>query len=190
MKKSRKKKPTRKKKKNGLLSRMAVLSLLLGFFVLLADQVTKYLVHSNIPRMTHESQWYPYKGIGIFENFLGIEFSIVHATNRGAAWGLFSDFQDYLFAFRIIFILALIVYLVGYNKSKELTLPLTLIVVGAIGNIIDYFVYGHVVDMLHFVFWGYDYPVFNVADSTIFIGVCSVIILTIRNQNKTLFSRA
>ena len=42
---------------------------------------------------------------------------------------------------------------------------------GALCNILDYFFYGHVIDMLHFVFWGYDYPVFNVADSFICIGV-------------------
>lgn len=190
MKKSKKKKPLKKQKKGEGISRLGALSLLVGFFVLLADQVTKYLVHSNIPRMTHESQWYPYKGIGVFEDFLGVEFSIVHATNRGAAWGLFAEYQDYLFAFRIIFILALIIYIVGYNKSKELTLPFTLIVVGALGNIIDYFVYGHVVDMFRLIFWGYDYPVFNVADSAIFIGVFSVIIMTVMNQKKTIFTKA
>jgi signal peptidase II len=46
-----------------------------------------------------------------------------------------------------------------------------LIATGAIGNILDYFIYGHVVDVFYFVFWGYSFPVFNVADSIIFCGI-------------------
>jgi signal peptidase II len=194
MKKSTKRKTKQKnsqKKKNGwALSSIGAISLLIGFIVLCADQVSKYLVDHNIARMSHETQWYPYNGVGIFENLFGIEFSIVHATNRGAAWGIFSEYTDFLLGFRIFFISGFIIYLLLYNKSKELTVPLTLIVVGALGNVIDYFLYGHVVDMFHFVLWGYDYPVFNIADSAIFIGVFSVVIMTIVKQKSTLLSKA
>ena len=48
---------------------------------------------------------------------------------------------------------------------------MTLILAGAISNVIDTFVYGHVVDMIHFTFWGYDYAVFNLADSAVCLGV-------------------
>lgn len=164
------------------------LPLLCGFFLLFLDQATKYYVQAHIPRITHEAQWYPYRGLGVFENFFGIELSIVHGVNSGAAWGLFAAYQPYLLLCRIFFVLAIIAYLFWFNRSKALAFPLTLIVFGAIGNILDYFTYGHVVDMIHFVLWGYDYPSFNVADSTIFIGVWWVFILSLTQKNKNLLS--
>ncbi len=181
---------TSKKKKRWSFFNISALSLLLGILILFIDQATKFVVQANIPRMTHEAQWFPYRGIGIFENFFGIEFSIVHATNRGSAWGLFAEYQHLLLICRIIFVSIIIVYLFRYNKAKELTLPLTLIAAGALGNIIDYFFYGHVVDMIHFVFWGYDYPVFNVADSSIFIGVWWIVFATFFNKKQNLLSSA
>ena len=114
---------------------------------------------------------YPYGGVGIFHDFFGINFSLVHATNTGAAWGLFAEFQDYLLYFRIFFVAMLLVYFLFFNKQSGHRFSLSLIITGAIGNIIDYFVYGHVVDLFYFNFWGYSYPVFNVADATIFSGI-------------------
>jgi len=114
---------------------------------------------------------YPYGGIGIFKDFLGIEFSLVHETNRGAAWGVLADYHLYLFLVRILLVLALIVYTLFFNKHPSWRIPLSLIIAGAMGNILDFFLYDHVVDMFRFVLWGYTYPVFNVADSAIFVGI-------------------
>lgn len=142
-----------------------------GFGLLALDILTKYLVHVYMPISNRFSLWYPYGGIGIFKNFFGIEFSINHTTNHGAAWGMFAEAQDFLLALRIIMITGLLIYLFLYNTNKSWQFPLALIAIGALGNVIDTFTYGHVVDMFHFVLWGYDFPVFNVADSYITIGV-------------------
>lgn len=157
-------------------NKISFMALMLGIFVLGADFLTKYLTQQNIP-LGYRSA-YPYGGIGIFKDFFGIEFSIVHAINKGAAWGMFADFQSYLIGFRILLILGLIIYLLFYNRNKNVIIPLALIVFGACGNILDYFFYGHVVDMFHFVFWGYSFPVFNVADSAICIGIFWLLIAT------------
>ena len=175
---AKKKKAGKKKGSRASSTIPHLFTALIGFLVLAADQYSKYLTYYSIPRMTHENQWYPYGGIGVFEDFFGIEFSIVHTINYGAAWGVLSDFQNYLLAFRALFIAVLIGYLVFYNTKKVLELPLTLVAAGAIGNLIDTLVYGHVVDMFHFVFWGYSYPVFNIADSAICIGIFSTVILS------------
>jgi len=151
-----------------------------GFVALFAiDQISKLLTHRFIPLMTESSSLYPYGGIGVFKNFLGIEFSISHATNKGAAWGFFANAHHYLLAFRILFIVGLIAYCIFGGKNRAVQMPLLLVMTGAIGNVVDFFVYGHVVDMLHFVFWGYDYPVFNVADTAIFAGVFWLISLSL-----------
>lgn len=166
----------KKRKKTGV-SLKFLLPLLIGGAVLLIDQLTKYWIQLHIPRMTHEAQWYPYQGIGLFENFLGIEGSIVHTINYGAAWGMFSGLQVPLFALRVLLIMGLCLYLILFNQNKALVIPFCLVIFGALGNIFDYFIYGHVIDMIHFVFWGYDYPVFNIADSAIFIGMAFLLVI-------------
>lgn len=144
---------------------------LLSIGLLFLDIVTKYLVYYYLPVSNRFSLWYPYGGIAVFKNFLGIEFSINHTINHGAAWGMFSEAKDFLFVLRLIMIAGLLGYLFFYNKNKDWQLPLIFISMGALGNVIDTFIYGHVIDMFHFIFWGYDFPVFNVADTCITIGV-------------------
>ncbi len=146
----------------------------IAFIVLLLDFWTKALVHAHLPVMN--SSAYPYGGIGIFSNFLGIEFSISHATNRGAAWGIFSSYQTLLLGVRIALVGGLFAYFWRSDRHPAWKIPVALVIAGATGNIIDSFFYGHVIDMLHFVFWGYDYPVFNLADSAIFVGIASLVI--------------
>ncbi|MBU6446833.1 MAG: signal peptidase II, partial [Verrucomicrobia bacterium] len=55
--------------------------------------------------------------------------------------------------------------------------PIWLVVTGAIGNVLDYCLYGHVIDFIHFTFWGYSFPIFNVADSCITIGILTLLLL-------------
>jgi signal peptidase II len=114
---------------------------------------------------------YPFGGIGVFRDWHGIDFSIVHLINKGAAWGIFSSLQHYLLYVRVAIIGGLLAYLFFVNTSVLRKFSLMLIVTGALGNVVDYFVYGHVVDMFYFIFWGYSYPVFNTADSVIFVGI-------------------
>jgi signal peptidase II len=162
-------------------SRSASLSFLLlglGLAILLLDQLTKGLVDAYLPVIEYQHYFYPYGGIGVFKNFAGVEFSINHMTNEGAAWGLLSHYQLPLIILRLGLIAGLITYLLIYNRENSWRFPLILIIAGAVGNVVDYFVYGHVVDMFHFVFWGYDFPVFNLADSAISVGVFLLFILS------------
>ncbi|MBA3957295.1 MAG: signal peptidase II [Parachlamydiaceae bacterium] len=158
-------------------------ALFIGCLVLAADLLTKYWVQSHL-HPTGYSRGYPYGGIPVFHNFFGIEFSINHETNRGAAWGMLANWQAYLVFFRIALIIGLLCYFFFFNKRRTWDIPLILITAGALGNIVDYFIYGHVIDMFHFVLWGYDYPVFNVADSAIFIGIAWLFILSFIEDRK------
>jgi signal peptidase II len=144
---------------------------LVGLVIFLIDFAVKGWANATLPRMSESSPFYPYGGIGIFKNFLGVEFSLSLATNRGAAWGMGADHQMPLLYLRILLLVGLIIWLLFYNTHRHLRYPFALVVAGAIGNVVDTFIYGHVIDMFHFVLWGYDFPVFNVADSAIFIGI-------------------
>lgn len=160
-----------------------------GILILLGDSTSKYLVQSKLPIMSSRFPFYPYGGVPVFENFLGIEFSITHLTNRGAAWGTLGGYQDYLLILRIFLILGMIIYFSRLNKQPAMQFFLSLVIAGALGNVIDYFVYGHVVDMFHFVLWGYDFPVFNVADSAVCIGIFGLIAISCLQENRVKASR-
>ena len=154
------------------------LSLILGFSVLTGDQITKYLTYFYLLPISSYPYDYPYGGIGVFKNFLGIEFSLNHMTNSGAAWGILGEYQLPLLLLRIVLVIGLIVYFFKASFPHLLRIPLALIIAGACGNVLDYFFYGHVIDMFHFVLWGYDFPVFNVADTAICIGISSMLLLS------------
>lgn len=151
----------------------------LGLSVFLIDLITKSLVQGHIPKIGYYHSSYPYGGIGVFQNFFGIQFSIVHETNTGAAWGVFSGFPFYLLILRMALIAGMLIYLFFFNKKSQWELPFALIIAGALGNMVDYFIYGHVIDMFRFIFWGYEYAIFNVADSAIFIGIVWLFTLTL-----------
>lgn len=158
-------------------------AIFLALTVLLLDQLTKIWTYRHIPAMEHFPYIYPYGGIGVFKSFLGIEFSLTHMTNKGAAWGMLGNYQISLIFLRLGLIIGTIIYLFGFNTHRVWQIPLFLIVAGAIGNVIDFFVYGHVIDMLHFVLWGYDFPIFNIADSAISIGILALIVLPRATSN-------
>lgn len=122
--------------------------------VLFLDQLSKFLAASflqlNAP-------------VVLIKNFLNL--SLVH--NRGAAFGIL---KNQLFVFVIISLLAiaLILYhLKDKKKSLLSSISLSLILGGAAGNLIDRLRFGFVIDFLDFRVW----PVFNLADSAITIGV-------------------
>lgn len=140
-------------------------------FLLGLDIVSKMLAIAYVPSLSFYERTYPYGGIPIFSDFLGIDFSLNYVVNTGAAWGFFSGHSGLLFSLRAAIILALFAYLLFFRHGPRMKFPLWLVVTGAVGNAIDYCVYGHVIDFLHFVFWGYSFPIFNLADSCITLGV-------------------
>lgn len=121
-------------------------------------------------------QWgsYPFGGTPIFSDFLGISFSLNLIVNTGAAWGLFAGHPGLLFSLRTALVIGLGVYLYKFHRPITQKASLWLVATGAIGNAIDYLLYGHVIDFFHFVFWGHSFPIFNLADSYITLGVIAL----------------
>lgn len=157
------------------------------FFLVLAilaiDLASKGMIHSYIQPIELAPHFFPFGGISVFRDFFGIDFCIHHVTNRGAAWGIGSGVQDLLLLVRIGVVLGLMVYLLRSVKGRQYRYSLAMIVAGGLGNIIDYFIYGHVVDMFHLVFWGYSYPVFNVADASICLGIVWLLFHSFMRKN-------
>jgi len=132
-------------------------------FVVLIDQMTKYLVKTIIPL----SASYP-----VIPNIL----YFTHTTNTGASFSLFTSYS---------FILGMIAgavaagIIVWYKQiPKNYLLPAALILAGTLGNLIDRILQGHVTDFIDVRIW----PVFNVADSAITIAAIMLIIIVWKEE--------
>ena len=101
-------------------------------------------------------------------------FNLVLVHNRGAAFSLFSSaagWQRELFIAIAVIASVWVVYLLRrYPRQTLFCFALSLILGGAIGNVIDRVLFGAVIDFLDFHFSGYHWPAFNVADSAITCG--------------------
>jgi signal peptidase II len=109
----------------------------------------------------------------VIENF----FNLTYIRNKGAAFGMMASSEPLLrLSFLLLFSLLAIIFLTVVllrlpQTEKFLTVALALILGGAIGNLVDRFLYGEVIDFLDFYFWSFHWPAFNLADSFITIGV-------------------
>ena len=154
--------------------------------ILAADLVSKGFVSIYLQPIDVAPHFFPFGGISVFKNFYGIDFCIHHVTNRGAAWGIGGDQQNLLLILRIAVVIGLALYLRVSAKAREYRFPLAMIVAGGLGNVLDYFLYGHVIDMFHLFFWGYSYPVFNVADTAICLGIVWLLFQSYFRQKNVL----
>lgn len=137
------------------------------------DQVTKlWVAHS-----------FPLGGPGE-PLFLG--FHITHVRNTGAAFGILQDGTLFLAILSAVVATGIFAYLLA--KRQELPalqkLALVLVFSGAVGNMIDRFAYGYVIDFIHFRVGSFDFPVFNVADSCVVVGAALLILSSFRHPAK------
>lgn len=117
------------------------------------------------------------QSIKIINNF----FNITYVRNTGAAFSILSK-HTYLLVLVSIFIIMFILYYINKNKPKIKIeyISYSMILGGAIGNLYDRIVYGYVIDFLDFNIFGYEYPIFNLSDSFIFVGVILLLVYTWR----------
>ena len=133
-----------------LLPVVAVLTLVL-------DQITKHLVMTNF---SPGESWNP---VAALERWV----SLTYVTNTGAVFGLFPDYGVVFMIIAVVVIVIIIFYyrhLSGEQWLVQASLGLQL--GGALGNLLNRLQYGHVIDFIDFKIW----PVFNVADSSVFVG--------------------
>ncbi len=96
-------------------------------------------------------------------------FNIVYVENTGSAFGLFKSLGNTFFIIISIFAITLVSFLLV--KEKDNRLCYSLIIGGAAGNLVDRIIYGYVIDFFDFHIAGVHWPVFNIADSALTIGI-------------------
>ncbi|MGX7243268.1 signal peptidase II [Enterococcus quebecensis] len=126
------------------------------------DQWVKYLTVTNIQ-------------LGETKEFIPGFLSFTYIRNTGAAWSLLEGKMWFFYIITVI-VVAVVLYILvkNINGSKWLTVGLSLVLAGAIGNFIDRLRLGFVVDMFQTEF--INFPIFNVADSVLVIGVACIFI--------------
>jgi signal peptidase II len=129
-----------------------------ALLILVADQVSKYLVLSSL---NLGQSWNPVASLTSW-------VSITHVANTGAAFGLFPDLSSLFVVIAVVVVAAIIFYYRHLPAGQWwIKVSLGLQLGGALGNLMDRLRLGYVVDFIDFKIW----PVFNVADSSIVIGV-------------------
>ncbi len=147
------------------------------FYVLVMDQYTKELAVQRLR-------------LGVSEPVVDGCFNLTLLYNPGAAFGLFSNLPDsyrLLALCTVTFVAFIVIFRLAFKEMKDdaaSILALAAIFGGAVGNLIDRFRYGAVVDFLDFYVGTYHWPSFNIADSAISIGVTVVIIRMIFGHDQ------
>ena len=146
----------------------------LSLLVIVLDQISKFWID------------------GTFQYGEGIAltsfFNLVHARNTGAAFSFLANeggWQRFFFIGIATAASILIVYLLRkHAEERGFCLALSLVLGGALGNLIDRVRFGYVVDFLDFYYAGWHFPAFNVADSAISVGAALLIWDSLRSQKK------
>lgn len=128
--------------------------------IVVVDQLSKHLVRTLVTL---------HKSIPVFGSF----FQLTYIENSGMAFGInFAGGPAIVTAAAIVASVFIIWYL-RKVRERELTLRLSLALIlgGAVGNLIDRVLFGRVVDFFDFQIMGYHWPIFNVADSSVTIGM-------------------
>lgn len=148
-----------KMKKLGITKGKLILYILTFIVVVLGDQLTKFIVDRTLNLGT---------GYSIIDNFF--YFTYVH--NYGAAWGILQGKINLFFIVSIVATIGIIYYFVhSYSYQQYTRFGLVLVFSGMIGNLIDRLVLGYVRDFIDFIIFGYNFPIFNIADIAIVVGV-------------------
>ncbi len=139
----------------------------LSLIIILLDQLSKYIAVDIISL---------YESIEVLPFF---NWTLLY--NEGAAFSFLSDqggWQRWFFIIlSIIVTTVLAIWLLRLQDDEQsIALSLSLIIGGAIGNLIDRVLLGHVVDFIHLHYQEYYWPAFNVADSAITVGVVIMIV--------------
>ena len=152
-----------------------IILLALTPLILIVDQLTKLYIDGTMKL---------YQSIPVIDGL----FSITYLRNRGAAFSFLSEASWRLPFFLFATVIAVIAILVAFRKLRDdqrfAAVSLTLILSGAVGNLIDRVRLGEVIDFLDVYWKNHHWPAFNVADSAICVGVALLALDMYREEKR------
>ena len=149
----------------------------LSALVVVLDQATKAWVLSSLPE---------FQPIPVIDGF----WNWYRTYNTGAAFSFLSDasgWQKYFFVVLAAGISGLLAWWLARTPRGEwrTALPFALVIGGAVGNVIDRLLHGHVVDFVQVHYRGWYFPAFNIADAGITVGAALLILDELRRVRRT-----
>lgn len=146
--------------------------IILSIIFIIIDQVSKIIVVNNLTNN---------KSIEVIKSF----FYLTYTNNKGAAFSILTGRRILLILVALI-VIGVLIYYVRKNKieGKVNKIALSLVIGGSIGNLIDRILRGAVIDFIDVKIFGYNFPIFNLADTFIVIGVFLLIIEMFRKEHK------
>lgn len=134
------------------------------------DQVSKVIAINNLVE---------YKSVPVINNF----FYWTLCYNTGGAWSIFSD-STWLLVIVSLIALGLIIFTLIKSKSTLYNIFASVFTGGLIGNLIDRIFNSKVTDFLDFKIFGYDFPVFNIADIFIVVSALVIMLVVLKEETK------
>lgn len=142
---------------------------IISIITILIDQITKILAKTYLTR-----------SIVVIPDF----FYLTFAKNTGAAWSIMKNQRLLLVILSIVILYILFRFSYEFKENKRNNFAFALLYGGIIGNLINRIIDGSVIDFLDFKIFNYDFPIFNVADIAIVIGIILIIGAIIRGEDK------
>ncbi len=144
--------------------------LIIAAITLLCDQISKVII-ATILKLNEIKV--------IIPNF----FQLHYINNYGAAWNILDNKIPIIIGISLIFLIIIYRYMYLIETNQRNNIAFGLLVGGLVGNLIDRWLFGYVRDFLDFQIFSYDYPVFNLADIAIVMGVILLIIAIIKGED-------
>ena len=144
--------------------------LIIAIFSLAIDQISKIIAEEFLILNV---------GKVLIPNF----FNLTLCYNNGAAWSILENQKILIIILTLIALFIIYHFIYCFKKNTRNNVAFGLIMGGLSGNLIDRIIFSHVRDFLDLYIFGYDFPVFNIADICIVIGVILLIIAIIKGED-------
>jgi signal peptidase II len=144
---------------------------IIAVFILIVDQLSKSLI--EVYFKLHES-------FCVIKDF----FCVTVAHNTGGAWSIFNNYSYIFIIFSILALGILIRFMFSFKNNLRNNIAFACTCGGILSNLADRLFLGYVRDFLDFKILGYDYPIFNIADIAIVLGVFLLIIAIFKGEDK------
>lgn len=145
---------------------------IIAIAVLIIDQISKILVGSSIGESS---------SLTVIDGF----FKIVNVANTGAAFSILEGRTGFLSLLSLGVIIIIIKMIKDFKMTKRTIWAFGLLIGGIFGNFGDRMFLGYVRDFLSFKFGGYSFPVFNLADASIVVGVGLLLISMFKGEDQS-----
>ncbi|MFA5603322.1 MAG: signal peptidase II [Bacilli bacterium] len=147
--------------------------IIISFICLMIDQLVKFVITTNIALLD---------SVSVIKSF----FSITYVRNYGAAWSILEGNKIFLIMAAFLSLFLIYFVFIRNNKLNKLEIITYGVLIGGIvGNLVDRIIYGYVIDFFDFNIFGYEFPVFNMADIFIVVSVGLMILNILKEEGES-----